>query len=109
KEVWRASDSPGRARTPSRDRIASTRAGGSTCVISMDRRNDGARTHERQELVRRAVDVARAEGQHDVARTDDLEQRVRDPLAGRHVADVEMPPPTKRLIEPLGRDPLEPL
>src|SRR2546422_810663 len=86
-------DTAARASRPSRDRIASRRAGGSACVISVEGGNCGAGADERQKLVRRAVDVARTERQHDVARADHLEQCLGDPFACRHVTDVEMAAP----------------
>src|SRR5215469_1807954 len=72
--------------------------------MSVDLGNRGARAELRQELVRRPVDVARAEQQDEVTRADSLEKDVGEPLPAAHEAHVEVSAALERLEERLARD-----
>src|SRR5262245_51490566 len=106
-EVWRARGSCARARRPSALRRLATSTVGRSAFTSVEMQHLGAGPEKRQELVARAVDVARPEGEHEVPRADDAEQRLGQALAGRHVAHVEVATPLERLVESLGRDALD--
>src|SRR5262249_419194 len=107
KEVWRASGSAGRVLAPSRARRVSSRSGGRSMLV--DGWHRGAAPEKREELVAGAMDVARAEGEDEVARTDHVEERLGDALPRRDVAHVPVPSPAERLVERLRRDPVAPL
>src|SRR5438093_13065891 len=96
-EVWRASGAAGRVLPPSRARSASSRSGGSESGMLVDGGHRGAGPEEREQFVAGAMDVARPESEHEVAGTDDLEQRFRHALARRDVAHVQVPAPAERL------------
>src|SRR5438067_4577340 len=110
-DVCRASGSPGHARTPRRPEIVSTSGAGSsiTSIALLDQAERQPRLEEGEQLVGRAVDVARPEGQHQIPATDGPEQGLRHLLARRHPAHVEMPAPLERMKELLARGALEPL
>ena len=57
-----------------------------------------------EHLITGARDVAGAEGEHQVARTNGLQQRVGQAVASRDQAHVEMAAPLQRLDQGLARD-----
>src|SRR5205085_149543 len=108
-DVWRASGSAGRALPPRRARSASRRAGATRSGILMDGGDRGPRAEETEELVARAVDIAGAQSEDEITRTDHVEQRLGDPIACADVADVEVTAPAECLVERVRRYAVAPL